>query len=105
MSNPFIGVRISPELNKAVLARMKETGQSKSEVVIAALKSYLGISSPQERLEVIEQRLSALEEITGVIEAVPEVKQKRECHHPRIRENQDSNTDVTAPYDRSQQRC
>ena len=84
---------------------MKETGQSKSEVVIAALQSYLGISSPQERLEVIEQRLSALEEIAELVRAVPEAKQKQECHHPGVRENQDNSTDITATYNRSQQRC
>lgn len=92
MSNPFIGVRISQELNEAVLARMKQTGQSKSEVVIAALNSYLGISSPQERLEVIEQRLLALEEIAGVVESLGEAKPQQECHHSKARENQNSIT-------------
>ncbi|MGB7439777.1 MAG: hypothetical protein WA919_01800 [Coleofasciculaceae cyanobacterium] len=92
MSNPFIGVRISQDLNEAVLARMKQTGQSKSEVVIAALKSYLGISSPQERLEVIEQRLLALEEIAGVVESLGEAKPQQECHRSRARENQNSIT-------------
>ncbi len=42
---------------------MQETGQSKSEVVIEALKTYLGMMPCQDRLEAIEQRLARLEEI------------------------------------------
>jgi predicted DNA-binding protein len=61
MANPFLGVRIPPELEQAILARMKETGQSKSEIVISALRSYLGIMSCHERLDNVDQRLSALE--------------------------------------------
>ena len=65
MSNPFIGVRIPTELNEALIARMQKTGQSKSDVVISALKSYLGIPSFQERLDEIEQRISELESVVG----------------------------------------
>jgi hypothetical protein len=61
MANPFIAVRITPELDAAIAARMQETGQSKSDVVIEALKSYLGIMPFTQRLTVIEQRLAALE--------------------------------------------
>ncbi|WP_224409589.1 hypothetical protein [Oscillatoria salina] len=65
MPNPFLGVRIPPEIDEAIAARMKETGQSKSEITIAALRSYLGITSCQDRLSEVEQRLSALENIAG----------------------------------------
>jgi hypothetical protein len=61
MANPFIAVRITPELDAAIAARMQETGQSKSDVVIEALKSYLGIMPFTQRLTMIEQRLSVLE--------------------------------------------
>jgi hypothetical protein len=61
MANPFIAVRITPELDAAIAARMQETGQSKSDVVIEALKSYLGIMPFTQRLTMIEQRLAALE--------------------------------------------
>lgn len=63
MANPFIGVRIPPELEQAILARMKETGQSKSDIMISALRSYLGILSCHERLDNVEQRLTALENV------------------------------------------
>lgn len=63
MANPFIGVRIPPELEKAIIARMAETGQSKSDIVIGALKAHLGMMSCHERLNQVEQRLSALETI------------------------------------------
>ena len=65
MPNPFIGVRIPIELNEALIARMQKTGQSKSEVVISALKSYLGMPSFQERLDAMEQRISELESVVG----------------------------------------
>ncbi|MEB3356506.1 MAG: hypothetical protein VKK04_07245 [Synechococcales bacterium] len=63
MANPFIGARISPELEDAIAARMRETGQSKSEVVIAALETYLGMRPCYERLAAIEERLAHLEKV------------------------------------------
>ena len=69
MANPFIAVRITPELDAAIAARMQETGQSKSDVVIEALKSYLGIQPFTQRLTVIEQRLAALEVFAESIES------------------------------------
>ncbi|MGQ4647546.1 hypothetical protein [Lyngbya aestuarii] len=66
---------------------MKQTGQSKSDVVIAALKSYLGISSSHERLEAIEQRLSALEEITGLTQSLPEGHPRIECSPRKEHQN------------------
>ncbi len=44
MPNPFLGVRIPPELHEALMARVKATGQSKSDLVLEALKTYLGIN-------------------------------------------------------------
>lgn len=69
MANPFIAVRITPELDAAIAERMQETGQSKSDVVIEALRSYLGIMPYTQRLDVIEQRLSALEASADRVEA------------------------------------
>ena len=69
MANPFIAVRITPELDAAIAARMQETGQSKSDVVIEALKSYLGIQPFNQRLTLIEQRLAALEIFAESIES------------------------------------
>jgi hypothetical protein len=67
MANPFIAVRITPELDAAIIGRMQETGQSKSDVVIEALKSYLGIEPFTHRLNAIEERLAALEVSTETI--------------------------------------
>ena len=78
MANPFLGVRIPPELEQALLARMKETGQSKSEIVISALRSYLGMMSCHERLDNVDQRLSALEK--GVKEALDLMVLYRQKH-------------------------
>lgn len=61
MPNPFLGVRIPPELDAAIAARASATGQSKSDIAIAALECYLGLPSCHERLSAIEQRLAAIE--------------------------------------------
>lgn len=61
MANPFLAVRITPDLDAAIAERVRETGQSKSDVVIEALKIYLGLLPQAHRLADIEQRLSALE--------------------------------------------
>jgi Ribbon-helix-helix protein, copG family len=70
MANPFIAVRITPDLDAAIAQRIKETGQSKSDVVIEALKTYLGILPQAHRLAEIEQRLSALEASAEISEEV-----------------------------------
>ncbi len=69
MANPFIAVRITPELDAAIAERMQETGQSKSDVVIESLKSYLGIMPFTQRLTMIEQRLAALEVFAESVES------------------------------------
>lgn len=63
MANPFIGARISPELERAIAARMEATGQTKSDVMIAALTLYLGMKPCQERLAAIEEQLSKIEDM------------------------------------------
>jgi len=63
MPNPFLGVRIPPELDAAIAARASATGQSKSDIAIAALECYLGLPSCHERLAAIEQRLAAIENL------------------------------------------
>ncbi len=61
MPNPFLGVRIPPELHEAIMVRVKTTGQSKSDLVIHALTAYLGMAPKQEKCEELEARLSQLE--------------------------------------------
>ncbi len=68
MANPFLGVRIPRELDEAIAARMQRTGQSESDVVIKALKAYLGLLPCQDRLTAIEQRLANLEAILRLYE-------------------------------------
>jgi len=61
MPNPFLGVRIPPELEQAIFERMQHTGQSKSDIVIAALKTYLELPSCHQRLTEVEERLAEVE--------------------------------------------
>lgn len=65
MAKPFLGVRIPEELNRALLSHIRETGQTKSDIVIAALQAYLGLLPCHRRLEAIEQRLSDVETTIG----------------------------------------
>jgi len=61
MPNPFLGVRIPPELEQAIFERMQHTGQSKSDIVIAALETYLELPSCHQRLTQVEERLAEVE--------------------------------------------
>ncbi len=73
MPKPFLGVRISSELDEAIAARMRETGQSRSDIAIAALQCYLGTMPCHQRLERIERRLANLEtRLGGRHDIVPE---------------------------------
>jgi len=66
MANSFIGARISPELEQAIAARMEATGQTKSDIMIAALALYLGMKPCNERLTAIEEHLSRIEGLLHV---------------------------------------
>lgn len=66
MPNPFLGVRIPQDLSDAIAARTQATGQSRSEIVIEALRLYLGIAPEQARLDSVEERLSAVEMELGL---------------------------------------
>lgn len=61
MANSFIGARISPELEKAIAERMAVTGQTKSDIMIAALMQYLGMKPCSARLSAIEAHLARIE--------------------------------------------
>ncbi|AFZ43323.1 hypothetical protein PCC7418_1117 [Halothece sp. PCC 7418] len=61
MPNPFLGVRIPPEIEQAIVERMQHTGQSKSDIVVAALKTYLELPSCHQRLTEVEERLAEVE--------------------------------------------
>ena len=61
MPNPFLGVRIPPELHEALMARVKATGQSKSDLVVEALRTYLGMAHQPDKISELESRLAILE--------------------------------------------
>lgn len=61
MPNPFLGVRIPPEVHEALMARVEMTGESKSDIVVDSLRTYLGMSKGVDRLSELENRLSVIE--------------------------------------------
>lgn len=85
MANPFLGVRISPELDEAIAARVRETGQSKSDIVINALKTYLDMMPCQAKLSAIEQRLAIIETMLQAADEQPHASHTAESglqtHH------------------------
>lgn len=81
MANPFIGVRIPRELAEALNAHLRTTGQSKSDVVIEALRMYLGILPCHSRLSEVERRLAALEEVTKQVSNALSTLQAPPFHH------------------------
>lgn len=76
-SNPIFGARIPVELRERLEARMHESGQSKSDLLIDALGRYLDLldgklvpageqvtpSDLGERLAAVEERMLILEEM------------------------------------------
>lgn len=63
--NPFFSGRIPKELNEQVVKHCEETGTSKTEVLIAALSSYLNIPIPERctnsQAEVTKEQFLSLE--------------------------------------------
>ena len=67
MPKPFASARISEELNTAIEKRSEKTGESRSDIIINALKAYLEADaevplSPEKRFEALENRVTHLEE-------------------------------------------
>lgn len=65
MENSFISARILPNLSEAIEARIKVTGESRSQILLEALRDYLGIDgklTTSERLDQLEGRMAAVEE-------------------------------------------
>lgn len=74
--NKFIGARIPPDLEAAIATRMEETGQSRTDILLASLGEYLGVKTSS-----VEQRLSGLEaELRVVKQRLTEIEQT--CSHP-----------------------
>jgi hypothetical protein len=61
---PLISAKVPPELHTAVLAKMKQTGATQSEAVIAALSAWVGLPAVDRdsRLSALEQRVQQLEQ-------------------------------------------
>lgn len=66
VENPFVSARIPVALNKALEARIKTTGESRSKILVNALCDYLEVQagdlSTAERLKHLEARTAALEQ-------------------------------------------
>ena len=73
--NKFIGARIPPDLEAALATRIEETGQSRTDILLASLGEYLGVKTSS-----VEQRLSGLEaELKAVQQRLIPLEQEGEC--------------------------
>ena len=59
--NPLLSVRIPPNLNELIEQKCLATGESRSEVAISALTSYLEPANPDDELSQLKRRLQKVE--------------------------------------------
>lgn len=73
MANPYLSGRIPPELMEKVEQRVRETGESKTDIIVNAVSAYLGFptelrktqnSDVWDAIAEIRERLSNLENLT-----------------------------------------
>ena len=72
--NPFFSGRIPKELNDSVIKHCKETGKSKTQVLVEALSNYLNIPVPENstnlRVEITKEQFISLENRVTSLEAL-----------------------------------
>ena len=72
--NPFFSGRIPKELNENIVKHCKETGKSKTQVLVEALSNYLNIPIPESsinlRVEVTKEQFISLESRVASLEAL-----------------------------------
>lgn len=59
--NPLLSVRIPPELDSLIDAEAEQTGETRSEVAIAALSAYLQPSVVEDDVSDLRRRVERLE--------------------------------------------
>jgi len=59
--NPLLSVRLPADLNQRLDEKAEATGESRSEIAIAALTAYLMPSHPEDELAQVKRRLEVLE--------------------------------------------
>jgi metal-responsive CopG/Arc/MetJ family transcriptional regulator len=59
--NPLLSVRLPADLNQLLDEKSATTGESRSEVAIAALMSYLMPANPEDELAQLKRRVERLE--------------------------------------------
>lgn len=76
--NPFLGVRLPPDIHQALLDRAEEMGKTRSEIAIAALSVYLHLPADNSDLTSIQQQLSDVKQrLSAVEQALSDVKQNQ----------------------------
>lgn len=59
--NPLLSARIPPDLNELLEQKTQESGESKTNITIAALLAYLQPATPEDELAKVKQRLQQVE--------------------------------------------
>ena len=68
--NPLLSVRIPPNLDQMIQARMSETQESKSDVAIAALIQFLQPPNPEDELAQLKRRIQRVEQQIALLQEV-----------------------------------
>lgn len=68
-SNPFFSGRIPPELLVRIEQRIQETGESKTDILVAALSAYLGAETPKSQNSNLWQAINELRGRLSQLEA------------------------------------
>jgi len=60
--NPLLSVRLPSDLNQLLDEKANSSGESRSEIAIAALQAYLIPTTPEDELAQVKRRLEVLEQ-------------------------------------------
>lgn len=64
--NPLLSVRLPSDLHERLEQKIEASGESKSDIAIAALMAYLMPPTPEDEVAQLKRRVEALERRIGL---------------------------------------
>lgn len=64
--NPLLSVRLPSDLHERLEQKIEASGESKSDIAIAALMAYLMPPTPEDEVSQLKRRVEALERRIGL---------------------------------------